>query len=364
MHADTNSRWVELAEAIAEGTRITPGDRVMIALTDVEAFSATAAVVTAVFARGAYPQVQLVDERFDEAALAHASDDMLGQTPEVEAFGMEWADVYIAIRGQRPPRSTVVPAAKVARLRTAKGRISSMRWEGTRWCIVRVPTPSWADWIGESHEKLLDEFMAASVRDWDSLRGDWETMAASLEGAEEVEIRGDRTELRFSVKGRRWVVFAGERNLPDGEVSTAPITSTVHGTIYFPGPVVFAGAQIEGLQLTWDAGRLVGIEAEVGESTARELATTDAGASAIGEFGIGVNDEISTMTGDLFFDEKILGTVHIALGRAYPECGGTNQSALHWDLVKDLRPTDSSAGGTLLVDGRPVIDRGRLQTSW
>lgn len=357
---ETDPRWSEVAGSVAMGTRLAPGDRVMIALTDLEAYPAAEALVAACYAAGAYPQVQLVDERFDRALLRFGSDQQVAWVPEIEAHGMEWADVYVAVRGLVPPdpRARDHEPFRVAALRAAKGRVSTLRWQRTRWCLVRVPGPSWAAYVDVPLADLLDEFFASCTLDWQRLRQRWEELADRLSGARDVRIVAPGTELEFSVAGRSWLVFAGERNLPDGEIATAPLESSVTGTLAFEDPFVFAGQRVAGLSLTWEGGELTSVEADEGAALARALVRTDEGASRLGEFGIGLNPELTRLTQDLFFDEKVLGTVHVALGRAYPECGGTNYSALHWDVVKDLRARGGRPGGDVLVDGEPLLAQG------
>lgn len=357
----SDDRWRQLGETIADGTGIGAGDRVMVALTDVAAVDAAEALVTTCHARGAHPQVQLVDERFDRAALLLAPLEELDRTPEIEAHGMQWADVYVAVRGMVAPDpvQSEVPVERTAALRAAKGRISTLRWQQTRWCIVRVPTPAWADYSGVGHAELLDELFAGCLQPWADRRAAWDRLAGRLDTLEQVQITAPGTDLSFSLAGRRWVTFAGEQNLPDGELATAPVEDTVTGMLTVPGPAVFAGRRVAGVELGWEDGELVHVDADEGADLVRALTATDDGASRLGEFGIGVNPDLTRMTQDLFFDEKVLGTVHVALGRAYPECGGTNQSQLHWDLVVDLRADGTRPGGDVRADGQLLIERGR-----
>ena len=172
-----------------------------------------------------------------------------------------------------------------------------------------------------------------------------------------MRIHSPDTDLTLRTAGRSWVVFGGEANFPDGEIATAPLEDGVSGSITFPGAFVFAGETFEDLRLTFAEGRITRVEAARGAGLAKALLATDDGAARVGELGIGLNPRMATMTGDLFFDEKILGTVHIAMGRAYPQCGGTNHSALHWDIVKDLR---GPAAGSLVVDDTAYIDQGQI----
>lgn len=347
-------RWAQLAEQIANGTLVDSGSKVSIFLTDPDAMPAVTAFVDEVHRRGGVPQVLLSDERFDRSAVAHASPEALAAPAPLEAWSMQWADVHVSFRSMAVPVPGPVDAERLALQRRGKGEVSALRWQRTRWALVRVPTPGWATLIGADYNALLDEFFAGCIGDWATKRIAWEALAAELGGSDTVRILSPDTDLTLAVTGRRWVAFAGEANLPDGELATAPLETGVHGHITFPGLFWFAGAEVEQLRLEFTDGVVTGISALRGEALVRELLSTDPGASRVGELGIGTNAAVTTVTGDLLIDEKILGTVHIALGRAYPQCGGTNQSSLHWDIVKDLR----APGCHLYVGDRQLIADG------
>lgn len=351
-----NRQWTALATQIANGTRVSSGSKVSIFLTDPQGMPAVEAFVEEVYRRGGIPQVLLSDERFDRAAVAHASADTLTSPAPLEAASLKWADVHVSFRAMAAPVSGPVDEEKLALQRQGKGQVSTLRWQHTRWAIVRVPTPDWAELIGCDYEDLMAQFFAGCIDDWDAKRTAWEALAAELDGSETVRILAPDTDLTLRTAGRTWVVFAGEANLPDGELATAPLNDGVDGHITFQGTFWFAGAEVADLRLEFTAGKVTGITAARGETLARRLLQTDAGSSTVGELGIGTNSALHLMTGDLFLDEKILGTVHIALGRAYPQCGGTNESSLHWDIVKDLR----LPGGYLYVGERALINDGAV----
>ena len=352
-------RWDELAVRVADGTRVAAGARVSVFLTSEEALPAADAFVDECYRRGALPQVVLSDERFDRHALRHASLDVLASPAPLEAWSMEWADVHVSFRGMAPPVDEPADPERLAAQRQGKGRVSTLRWQHTRWALVRVPTPGWSAMIGADHDTVLREFFDGCLADWAGYRDEWQRLADRLGPEQVAHIRSDDTDLSLPVGGRQWVVFAGENNFPDGELATAPIETAVEGHIAFPGRFWFAGAAIEDLRLEFTAGQVTRVDASEGAEVARRLLSMDAGAGRVGELGIGLNPSVRTMTGDLLIDEKILGTVHIALGRAYPECGGVNDSALHWDIVKDLRVPS----GHLSVGQVEIIRAGRPVTS-
>lgn len=357
------SRWADVAEAVADGLAIQRDDNVGVFLTDAGSFAIVEAFCAAVYRRGALPHVVLADERLDSLALQLAPLESLDRTPVIEAASMRLSDVHVSFRGMIPPTGLLGfaerdAAARVAAIRAAKGRVSAMRWEKKRWAIVRVPTPEWAEFIGVPPAVLFEEFLAGCLVDWQRERVVWDELARDIDQTTTVRILSPDTDLSLGVAGRRAVVFAGEANWPDGEVATAPLDDEVNGHITFPEPFFFAGERIEGLRLEFEAGLVRHVDAVSGKALATALLDTDAGSRRVGELGIGLNQRMHTLTGDLLFDEKILGTVHIALGRAYPQCGGTNQSSLHWDIVKDLRAESAGGAGDVLLEGRPLLSGG------
>ena len=170
-------------------------------------------------------------------------------------------------------------------------------------------------------------------------------------------LSGKETDLRFSVQGRTWIVGDGKFNMPDGEIHTAPVTSTIDGQIYFEYPGVLGGRLMHDIRLRWEMGRLVEATASTNQDYLQSIVRTDAGASLIGEFAFGTNPYVTAFTKDILIDEKIGGTVHIALGRAYPESGGDNRSAIHWDIIKDIRRE-----GAVYVDGPAGVGGRRSST--
>ena len=358
-------RWVKLSEHIGDQLGVTASSRLSIFVNDQSALAAANALIRTVIRRGAEVQTVYQPEFADTEELDHAAIERIAEPAPVERAAMEWSTVHVSFRAMLWPAPSRVgkPAdlpQRLAAQRKAKGAISSLRWKGTRWAVVRVPTSDWADNIGADADVLLDEFFAASLADWEPDKKRWQSLVDALDEASVVTITAPDTDLRMGVAGRRAALFAGEANLPDGEVATAPLESDVNGHITFPGVTVFAGEIFENLFLAFRDGVVQEVRADAGADLARALIATDAGSCHVGELGIGLSSHIQHWTGDLFIDEKILGTVHIALGRAYPQCGGVNESTLHWDIVKDLRASGPAGPGELAIDGRRVISEGRV----
>lgn len=349
--------WQRVGALISDGLHIARGDKVSVFVTDGAATDAVAALVAECWRRGAVPQVVATDERFDAAALAWAEVDVLSQAPPLEVLAMKWCDVHVSFRAMTSPEVDADPA-RIAALRRGRGLVSTLRWEQTRWALVRIPTPAWADATGADADVLLQEWARSFEADWADVKRRQDALCARLDATQRIVIEDRHGRLELPVGGRTWVPFAGEANWPDGEIATAPIDDGVFGDIFFPGVFWFAGVRVRDLALTFDRGLVVEERAAEGIEFVRQLLDTDDGARRVGELGIGMNAALQTMTGDLLIDEKILGTVHIALGRAYPECGGVNASALHWDIVKDLRSPEEP--GSLSADGEWLITDGEV----
>jgi aminopeptidase len=269
---------------------------------------------------------------------------------------MEWADVYLGLRGgYNLFEHHDIPAKRLALSQVAMGKISSLRWQKTRWCLLRVPNAAFAQQAETDLETITDMFFDACLLDWEGLSQQWNAQAARLNQGTRVRIVGKNTDLSFSVAGRKWMVFDGRINMPDGEIYTAPVNETLHGHINFEFPGVFGGRLMDNIFLRWDQGRLVEASSATNEAFLHQIVNSDPGASLLGEFAFGLNPYVNRFCKDILIDEKIIGTVHLALGRAYPECGGTNHSAIHWDIVKDLRHD-----GAVFLDDTVIFENGFL----
>ncbi|GEN79806.1 aminopeptidase [Actinotalea fermentans] len=356
----TDIDWRTVVRLVADGVALGEGDRVSVFVTDTAAMDAVAAFVDEAWRRGAVPQVVATDERFDTSALRWAPEAALSAAPPLEAAAMEWSDVHVSFRAMTSPVLDADPA-RIAALRHGRGLVSTMRWQGTRWALVRVPTPRWASAMGLDAEQLLREWVASFDADWSEAAGRMQRLCDRLGSARRVVIEDPTSRLEIGVEGRVWIPFSGNANWPDGEIATAPREDDIEGVIRFPGALSFGGVLVRDLELEFSGGLIVAERASEGVDFVTRLFDTDEGSRRVGELGIGTNAALTTMTGDLLIDEKILGTVHIAPGRAYPECGGVNESALHWDIVKDLRGTGGAPRGSLRVDDEWLVRDGEVQ---
>jgi len=333
---------------------------VSVFVTDASAMAAVEAFVDEGWRRGAVVQVLATDERFDASALRWADEAVLTSPMPLEAAAMEWSDVHVSFRAMTLP-VVDADAGRIAALRRGRGLVSTMRWQGTRWALVRVPTRMWADAMGLDADAMQREWAASFDADWTDAARRMQVLCDRFAGARTAVVEDDWGALELGLVGRVWIPFAGNANWPDGEIATAPVETEVNGRIRFPGALSFGGVMIRDLELDFEDGLIVGERAAEGLGFVRELLDGDEGARRVGELGVGTNAALTTATGDLLIDEKILGTMHIAPGRAYPECGGVNASSLHWDIVKDLRGTGGSPTGSFRIDDEWLIRDGVVQ---
>lgn len=351
-----DERWRRLAEILVHySTRIQAGERVMINMMETDTQPLVEAVYETVLKAGAYPEVYYSSDFLKRSLMINGSDEQVDWSPEVESYGMEWADAYIGLRGSRNPfEFSGIPTARLAAHRRAMGRVSSKRNELTRWVLVKVPNEAFAQQAGSSLDQTMDFFFNACLRDWKAERARMTRLADAFQAAERVRIVGTETDLTFSTRGRTYAVGDGEFNMPDGEIFTSPLDGTAEGHVYFEFPGVYANQRIPGIRLTFRQGRVVDARSEDNQSFLEQILDLDEGVRSLGEFGVGLNDGVDRWTYEILFDEKIGGTIHLALGRAYAECGGVNQSSVHWDIVKDLRTK-----GAIHLDDRKVFEDGR-----
>lgn len=225
-----------------------------------------------------------------------------------------------------------------------------------RWCLTQAPTPGFAQDADMSLKEYEDFVYSAMLIDWASQRTQMEKLKKALDQADKVRLIGEKTDLTMSVKGRNAIVGDATHNVPGGEVYTAPVDDSAEGEICFDLPGIRYGREIKGIRLKFSKGEVVDYSAETNQDALKSIIETDQGSKRIGELGIGTNRGIKRFTKNILFDEKIGDTIHIALGNAYKDCGGINKSAIHWDIIKTMKP------GQILLDGKVLQKDGKF--SW
>jgi aminopeptidase len=306
--------------------------------------------------RGAWPVVNLVSPELARDFYTHARDWQLDSFAPLELAEVEAVDAYLRIDAPADTRGLAgIDPARIVRALRAREPISQARL-ARRWCGTLWPTPALAEQAGMTEEDYAAFLNRALFLDrpdpiaaWRELSTRQAELVARLSGAAEIRIEAEGTDLRLAVGGRTWINSDGHRNMPSGEVFTGPHEDSAEGTIRFTIPSNRQGVLVEDVELTFRSGEVVAARARAGQEFLDEALAIDPGARFLGELGIGTNPGIDRPTGSTLLDEKIAGTVHLALGRSYPETGGTNSSALHWDLICDLR-----GGGRLTADDQVI----------
>jgi aminopeptidase len=352
-----DQRWKQLGNLLVNySAQVQPGEHVLIAMKEVESWPLVQAVYEASIKAHAFVQVQFLSDILYHSLMRYGVSEQIGGTPEMEMKGVDWADVYFGLRGSHNLNEFHdIPADSIALLRQGMGKVSAHRNECTRWILVPIPNDAMAQQAKTDTESLMDMFFAACLRDWETERDNWKRIASRLDHGKEIRIVGKGTDLSFSIEGMNWAVDAGESNMPGGEIWTAPVTSSLNGCIYFEYPGVLGGQLVPDIRLEWKNGRMVSATASANEDFLHQVVAMDAGSSLLGEFAFGTNPAVNQWCNDILIDEKTGGTIHVALGRAYSEVGGTNQSALHWDIIKDVRNE-----GAVYMDGVKIFEAGHF----
>lgn len=362
-------RHDKLAQVLVQySTRVAPGDLVRISGPPV-ARPLVVALYRAVLRAGGHPFVAMVPDECAEIKLEEGNDEQLRFEDPLDLQMVEQIDVSLGIWGQDntkaltnipPQRQALVSQARRKYLnrfleRAAQGEL---RWVGTQFPChaaaqdAQMSLASYERFVFQAGLLHRDDPAAA----WGEISRRQQRMADYLNGIHEIRFTTPQgTDLTLGVAGRRWINCDGHENFPDGEVFTGPIEDATEGVVCYSFPAVHGGREVEGIRLAFRQGRVVDASATKGEEFLLAMLDQDSGARILGEIALGTNYAIQQYTKNTLFDEKIGGTFHAALGAAYPETGGRNESALHWDMVCDLR-----SGGQVWADGRLIAENGQF----
>ena len=336
---------------------VAPADRVLVESTTL-AEPLGVALHAAILDRDAWPFIRLAPPELGGDFYRHARQRHRSQPPPVELALLDGIDSLVRIDAPTNANELAdIDPALIAEV--AAGRVELReRSLSRRWCGTLLPTPALAQQAGMSSRQYAEFVTRALFLERPDPLGAWRELSATqaelierLAPADRIRIEAEGTDVSLAVTGRTWINSDGRRNMPSGEVFTGPLERSANGTIRFTIPTGPGGVTVTGVQLTFRDGEVVDARAEQGEAYLTAALATDPGARFLGELGIGTNAGIDRATGHILLDEKMAGTVHLALGRSYPETGARNSSALHWDLICDLR-----SGGRLTADGQTVFE--------
>jgi aminopeptidase len=346
----------------------------------IEAETAAEPLVRALFERalqaGAHPHLALslagqdTYSGIDDAFLRLASEEQLDYPPTFHETAYREFESRIRIYSSSNTHHLVrADAARVARRQRAVQPLLRNQFDRGargefRWVTTIFPT------IGHAHDADMSlvefedyVFDACHVSGQDDPVAYWKAVekkqdhwAAALTGHDRVEIRGPDCDLRLSIRGRTFISSCGTHNMPDGEIFSGPVETSVEGWARFAFPLIYKGREVDRVELTFQEGRVQSWKASKNQGYLESILATDEGARYLGEFGIGTNDALQHLTRNILLDEKIGGTIHLALGAGYPDTGSHNLSAIHWDMLVDMRRE-----AEILVDGEQVYQNGHFR---
>lgn len=343
------------------------GDRVLIQ-GEVATLPLVAECYRQAVALGAHPTVKLTSDELKEALLRLGTEEQIKFTHGFELEAIKTLDAVLTVWGSANTRSlSSVPGERMkwASQGTAEYRkifFERMARGELRWCGTQHPVQANAQEASMSLSEYQDFVYGCClladpdpVARWRQVEREQGRICAMLDKVSSLRILSKDTDISLSVSGRKWVNCCGHENFPDGEVFTCPVEDSAKGEIRFSFPGIYGGREIEDIRLEFEQGRVVRAEAAKGQDLLRQLLDTDPGARLLGEVAVGTNYGIDRFTRNMLFDEKIGGTVHLAIGQAFAEAGGRNESSVHWDMLCDMKQ-----GGRIEADGKVIYQNGRF----
>ena len=365
----TDPRLENLARILVDySTAVRPGDWVWIR-THVLALPLANEVLRYVLRAGGRPTFNLESDELKETYLREAGEDQLRWVSPDLPLAYEGADVLMNLRAssntralsgtdparQRLQAEALRPLGATYLRRAAEGQL--------RWVATQFPCPAYAQEADMSLGEYEDFVYAATFADqpdpvacWQKVHADQQRLVDWLQGKREVVVRGPNADLRLSIAGRTFINSDGHTNMPSGEIFTGPVEDSAEGWIHFTYPAIHNAREVEGVELEFKAGKVAAARAKKNEAYLLALLDTDPGARFLGEFAFGANYGIRRFTKSILYDEKIGGSIHMAVGAGYPQTGSRNESAIHWDFICDMRDDTE-----VLVDGEVFYKNGEFK---
>ncbi|MFD3156383.1 aminopeptidase [Haloimpatiens sp. FM7330] len=365
----TDPRLNKLAKLLVNySTKVKPGDFVLV-MCDEVAEPWMVEVVKESIKAGAHVETILNSHEVGCAKLKYSTDEQLQEENFILKYALEKADVWISAWGNKNTKaSSNVDSKKIQfsvkgakswrKVYSDKMGDGSLRWVGTQF-----PVYAYAQEASMSLTEYEDFVYGAGLLDCEDPVAEWKKVSENherwikyLNNKKEVHIISEGTDIKVNIDGRKWINCDGQVNFPDGEIFTSPVENGINGHITFSFPGIYMGKEIEGIKLEVKDGKVVKATADKGEELLHSLLEIDEGASRFGEVAIGTNYGIKKFTRNMLFDEKIGGTIHMAIGDSMPEAGGKNKSAIHWDMLCNMRK-----GGKIYADGELFYENGYLK---
>jgi len=339
--------------------RVKKGDKVLIKCSSLKGLPLAKEVYKQILLKKAFPHLELSSGDLSYFYFKNATLEQIKSKPKISLFLAQWADKFVNIVADINNRQLANVKSEKILLKAKTARPIQDIFLKKPWVLTYYPTASLAQSASLSLEEMEDFYFQACLRPWQKEAQKMKALKQILDGAKEIEVIGGKTHLFLSFKNRTFAVCAAEYNMPDGEIFSCPLETETNGEIYFDFPSLRQGKIVKGASFTFKKGKVVKFSAEENEDFLKQTLAIDKGVKTLGEFALGTNYDIQHFMYNTLFDEKIGGTIHLALGNAYPENepgGGKNKSAIHWDFVKDMR----KKGSLVLVDGKEVLKNGKI----
>lgn len=369
----TKGIWEKYAQVLVDySTEVKKDDLVVIRATSPMAEDLVKAVYKRVIQKGANPILRTSICDMSDIFIKYASNEQLDYVDPISKLEYEKVDKYISIGAPLNVKNMArADKAKLARRSKATRELSELllsraaKGEAS-WVLADVPTNALAQEAKMSIDEYSEFLINACFLDLDNpveklqeMDKEQKRWAEYLDKTSKIRIVGEKTDITFSTAGRKWVSCSGLNNYPDGEVFTSPVEDSANGEIYFDFPAIYRGNEAHKIHLKLENGRVIEAHAEKGEEFLNAMLDMDDGSRFVGEIAVGTNDRIKDVTGNILFDEKIGGSIHMAVGSSYPETGGKNVSGLHWDIIKNMKDVNGN-GGEIYADDVLIYKNGKF----
>lgn len=364
-----NNLWEKYAKVLVEySVNVQPGELTIIRTDSYLSQPLIKEIYKQVLLKGAYPIVRMGVEGLNEVFIKNANEKQLEYIDPMTKIEYEKAKNLISIGAPLNLKNmTRLDSKKLAKRSGATKHLSEKMLNRAakgdlKWVIADFPTNALAQEANMSLDEYT-EFLIKScylhidnpIEKWQEIEEKQAKIAEFLNTKSKIRIIGEKTDITFNVSGRIWKSCSGECNFPDGEIYTSPVENSANGQIYFDFPQIYRGNEAQKVLLTLQNGKVIDAKAEKGEEFLNNMLDMDEGSRFVGEIAVGTNDMIKDVTGNILFDEKIGGSIHMAVGASYPDTGGKNISGLHWDLIKNMQN-----GGKIYADDILIYENGKF----
>jgi len=363
--------WEKYAAVLVDySTNVQKGDLVIIKATSPMAESLVKAVYKRVLQKGANPILRTSICDMSDIFIKYSNDEQLDFVDPIAKLEYEKVDKYISIGAPLNVKNMArADKTKMARRSKATRELSELLLSRSakgeaNWVIADVPTHALAQEAKMSFDEYSEFLFNACFLNLEDpvaklleMDKEQKRIAQYLDKRSKIRIVGEKTDITFSTVGRKWISCSGLNNYPDGEVFTSPVEDSANGEIYFDFPAIYRGNEAHKIHLKLKDGKVIEATAEKGEEFLNSMLDMDDGSRFVGEIAIGTNEMIQDVTGNILFDEKIGGSIHMAVGASYPETGGKNTSGLHWDIIKNMKGVN---GGEIYADDVLIYKNGKF----